>query len=389
MDQVYIRPPLRLLIFLGDIDMDGHETDMWLESLFSGEEMVSSGKEDVSPPADKLPVDEDEAGLLKRCASMLTELGEPIKCHAEIGGYNFSTAKGERSLAGVAQQDVNEMDRFQADLLDMVDGMQASTTTGELATAMRDPGTRAPWVSLSDVSGVVYAVSDRVMEVCIDPNRSRTLLEPLLKSAQYEDVGGVVPLLAQVLDAQCSVAGSCTYPYFYKQYTGSRGPISLNAKTCLTLTVGVQLAGSSRARLRDIVDTLIDLLLSQGGMGGGCEGTRRGSNRLSDLCICCQLVNQAGNSFDALSEMVYEECDSMVRTRSAAFIGLAERRATTLGSEHERVDLFSDILQICGNKRYNISDGLSFSDYDVVREKDLWLVVYKGAKSHPKPPSSH
>ena len=359
------------------IIMDNQETDAWLESLFSDNVMMS---EEAISAQDVVDDNEDEVSLLKRCASMLPLLTEPVKCYGEGGGYNFSTAKGERSLAGVAQQDVIEMDRFQADLLDMVDSMQACTVTDELATAMRDPGTRAPWVSLWDVSGVEYAVSGRMLEVSLDPNRSRTLLEPLLDIAQYEDVAGVIPLLAEMLDARCSCGTSCAYRHYFPAYTGPCGPIALNAKTCLALTVGVQLAGSNRACLRDILNTLIEVLLSRRGMD---EGTRRGSDLMSDMCICCLLITQAANSFDALSEMVYEESDLTVTPRSAAFIGMTERQATITESEHDHVDLFSDILQISGNKRYSLSNDLCFAEYDLVRENDLWLVVERAPKNEP------
>ena len=234
--------------------------------------------------------------------------------NGSVIGDTITTSKGHRNVLGITHETDAENDAVIEDLMDFIDERAYGELIGDhpdladdaRSALLTDPLAPVRSFDLSAHAYGAYTFDD--LSFNLMPRRSTLLphfYEALATTSgdddydKYDDIDTKTTLgrIAIVLDATCTRGAGCYYATtFFPDVDVPAGPVAFGSgiEYLVVDTIG-QLSG--RHALYELLGSLNEALVTVDAGGGA---SRRGADD-AHLCICCLLVQQAGNRLDARS----------------------------------------------------------------------------------------
>ena len=318
-------------------------------------------------------------GILQRAALAACDLTQPVRLTRNEGdGYVFDTCKGENVPNEITRQSADEITQFHESLLSIIDKRYAEAEDGISA----DTITEAEWFGPYKHHDHFYCLED--LSYQLDPNRSKTLLDPILntfgkRSDELPLTSQRIELLRAELDKECQEAEACIYRLYFPE-VGRSGPVALSPIVLKLLTEGQIVAAVNTSSLQCLLDAVLSTLVYMKEEEHGNESDMIGCDlsafsNLPAQCICCLLTKQTRSYIDTRTEVGCQLSKENLLSWTT-WIGVLKTEMVKNGHTVNETNFLSPVANIHDSKRCYLADSSPFSEYELLK---LYVEDKKGS----------
>lgn len=343
----------------------------------------------------------DMGEILRKAALATADLAQPVRVFpGETGGFVFQTNKGENMPADMTERSEEDARRFFEEICSFVDE-QMGTADNEDEIPV-DFLTAPEWFGPYRYMDAFYCLRDLSLQ--LDPNRARTLLDPVREhhrvwegdadDADGEPVGRFAELEA-VLERKCSMGSSCVYRFLFPHVDDTAaGPVAISPVVLSLLTRGVSMAAVNESSLTGLLEAVSTVLLPDGRRRRRREKAdcapfdafsqpsvpSSSSCINADLCICCLFAKQTRSYVDASTEVaIHKDCENLLA--ATTFLGVMDTVSAKEGRRKNEVDFFAPIVNVHDRDRCYLADRSPFAEYRIEKKPTgngtgyVWVVI--------------
>ena len=344
----------------------------------------NSEMETTASTVSKPIVEDCGLSILQRAALATCDLAQPVRLtHSEGSGYVFDTSKGENLPDDITRQSADEITQFYEDLLGIIDKGYCEAEDDGLSA---DTITEAEWFGPYKHYDYFYCFED--LSYQLDPNRSKTLLDPIL-SALGEGPDGFplasdrITLLRKELDRECQEGDSCTYRIHFPE-VGQSGPVALSPVLLTLLSEACAMAAVNNISLEYLLDAVLSILVPAEGEDDGddvhfddehaYDSDKVASNLSSALssnipvrCFCCLWTKQSRSYVDSKTE-VGRELNEESLLSWTTWLGVLKTKMVKEGHRVNKTDFLSPVVNIHDGMRCYMADSTPFDEYRLLEQ---------------------